>query len=121
MVQERPLTMRQQILAALSEGNMSSKEIADHLKCDVEKTKHMRPDLVKKGLIEEVGVRLNKDGKGTEKIWGLVQGGKKVKAVNAFDWRNWETQVHFSAREIAFSNSQFLNKKESRVIVYSRA
>ena len=121
MVQERPLTMRQQILAALSEGNMSSKEIAEHLKCDVEKTKHMRPDLVKKGLIEEVGVRLNKDGKGTEKIWGLVQGDKKVKAVNAFDWRNWETQVHFSAREIAFSNSQFLNKKESRVIVYSRA
>jgi hypothetical protein len=81
----------------------------------------MRPDLVKKGLIEEVGTRLNKDGKGTEKIWGLIQGGKKVEAVNAFDWRNWETKAHFSKREIAYSNSQFLNKKESRVIVYSRA
>jgi len=121
MTEKQPITMRQQILAALAKGNMSSKEIADHLKCDLEKTKHMRPDLVRKGLIEEVGTRLNKDGKGLEKIWGLVKGGEKVKAVNAFDWRNWETQAHFSAREVAYSNSQFLNKKESRVIVYSRA
>ena len=120
-MKEKAPTMRQQIVAALAKGHMSSKELADYLKCDLEKTRHMRPDLVKKGLIEEVGTRLNKDGKGTEKIWGLVQVGKKVKAVNAFDWRNWETQAHFSAREIAYSNSQFLNKKESRVIVYSRA
>jgi len=98
---------------------MSSKELATQIKCHVESLKHIRGDLVKKGQIAEVGERLGAGGHGKEKVWGLVK--TKPKAVNAFDWRNWETQAAYSAREIAYSNSLFNNKAERRVIVYSRA
>ncbi|CAB4123453.1 hypothetical protein UFOVP43_34 [uncultured Caudovirales phage] len=118
MVQNRP-AIREQILKALAEGHMSSKEIAAKLKSTLEKTKHVRAEMVKQGLIVEIGSRLNKDGKGTEKIWGLVA--ERRKAINAFDWRNWETEAHYTVREIAYSPSLFHAKTEKRVIVYSRA
>ena len=118
MVQKRN-TIRDQILAALTEGPMSSKELATQIKCHVESLKHIRGDLVKKGQIAEVGERLGAGGHGKEKVWGLVKA--KTKAINAFDWRNWEPQANYSAREIAYSHSQFANRTEKRVIVYSRA
>ena len=118
MVQKRN-TIREQILAALTEGPKSSKEIAAIIKCHVESIKHIRGNLVKNGQIEEVGERLGSGGHGKEKVWGLVK--PKTKTTNAFDWKNWEPQANYSAREIAYSNSQFHNKTEKRVIVYSRA
>ena len=98
---------------------MSSKELAEKIKCHVESLKHIRGDLVKKGLIAEVGERSGNGNHGVQKVWGLVT--EKPKTTNAFDWRNWEPQANYSAREIAYSNSQFHNKTEKRVIVYSRA
>ena len=116
---QKSLTIRSKILEALAEGQLSSKEIAARINCHVQAIKKIRSDLIEKGQIEEVGYRLGEKGVGREKIWGLVK--VKPKAVNAFDWRNWQSEAMFSAREIAYSNSQFLNRKETRVIVYSRA
>lgn len=118
MVQERK-TIREQILSALAKGPMSSKELAKIIKCHGESLKNNRAKMVAEGLIQEVGERPGANGFGTEKIWGLVV--TKSKAKNAFDWRNWETQANYSAREIAYSHSQFANRTEKRVIVYSRA
>jgi predicted ArsR family transcriptional regulator len=118
MVQERK-TIREQILSALSQGPLSSKELAKKIKCHSETIKNNRAKLISDGLIQEVGQKLGQNGFGMEKIWGLTT--PKTKAVNAFDWRNWETQANYSAREIAYSHSQFVKKTEKRVIVYSRA
>jgi hypothetical protein len=118
MVQKRN-TIREQILAALAEGPLSSKEIATKINSHVEAIKKIRADLMHKGQIEVVGQRLGNKGVGSEKIWALTK--VKPKAINAFDWRNWQSEPMFSAREIAYSNSQFLNRTEKRVIVYSRA
>lgn len=117
MVQKRN-TIREQILAALANGPLSSQEIAKQINSNVNSIKHVRSDMVKKGQIKEVGAKFSTSF-GTIKMWGLVDA--KPKAKNAFDWRNWEPQANYSAREIAYSNSQFLNKTEKRVIVYSRA
>lgn len=118
MVQKRN-TIREQILEALAEGHMSSKEIAAHINCHVQAIKKVRSDLIEKGQIEEVGYRLGDKGVGREKIWGLVKA--KPKAVNAFDWQNWASPSMYSARELAYSNASYANRKEPRVIVYSRA
>ena len=118
MVQKRN-TIREQILAALTEGPMSSKELTKKINCHPESIKDIRGKLVKEDLVKEVGQMLGNKGVGCEKIWGLVKA--KPKAVNAFDWRNWQSEAMFSAREIAYSNSQFYNRTEKRVIVYSRA
>ena len=80
---QKSLTIRFQILAALAEGHMSSKEIASRINCHVQAIKKIRSDLIEKGQIEEVGYRLGDKGVGREKIWGLVK--VKPKAVNAFD------------------------------------
>ena len=98
---------------------MSSKELAKKIKCHGESLKNNRAKLVVEGLIEEVGERPGANGFGIEKVWGLVT--VRPKAKNAFDWQNWETEANYSAREIAYSHSQFANKREKRVIVYSRA
>jgi hypothetical protein len=117
MVQTRN-TIRQQILEALANGPLSSQDIAKQINCHVNSIKHIRLDMVKKGQIKEVGAKFSSSF-GTIKMWGLVDA--KPKAKNAFDWRNWEPQANYSAREIAYSNSLFNNKTERRVIVYSRA
>ena len=98
---------------------MSSKELTKKINCHPESIKDIRGKLVKEDLVKEVGQMLGNKGVGCEKIWGLVKA--KPKAVNAFDWRNWQSEAMFSAREIAYSNSQFYNRTEKRVIVYSRA
>lgn len=117
MVQTRN-TIREQILEALANGPLSSQDIAKQIDCHVNSIKHIRLDMVKKGQIKEVGAKFSTSF-GTIKMWGLVDA--KPKAKNAFDWRNWEPQAKFSSREIAYSNSQFANRVEKRVIVYSRA
>jgi hypothetical protein len=117
MVQTRN-TIREQILEALANGPLSSQDIAKQIDCHVNSIKHIRLDMVKKGQIKEVGAKFSTSF-GTIKMWGLVDA--KLKAKNAFDWRNWEPQAKFSSREIAYSNSQFANRVEKRVIVYSRA
>ena len=98
---------------------MSSKEIATQINCHMEAIKKIRADLMNKGQIEAIGSRPGAKGVGLEKIWALVK--VKPKPTNAFDWRNWQSEAMFSAREIAYSNSQFYNRTEKRVIVYSRA
>ena len=119
MVQKRN-TIREQILAALAEGPLSSKEIAEKINSNMDSIKHIRGDLVKKGQIEEVGYKFADGSFGNIKVWGLVKQ-QKVVAKNAFDWRNWETKCHQNKREIAYSNSLFNSKSEKRLIVYSRA
>jgi hypothetical protein len=117
MVQERK-SNRDKILEALSKGHLSSKQINALIPAHIETIKKIRIQLVKDGLIEQVGEQMGEKGVGLEKIWALKN--TKPKAVNAFDWRNWETQAHFSKRELAYSN-RHNDMKEKRVIVYSRA
>ena len=116
---QKSLTIRFKILEALAEGQLSSKEIAARINCHVQAIKKIRSDLIEKGQIEEVGYRLGDKGVGREKIWGLVK--VKPKAVNAFDWQNWASPSMYLARELAYSNASYANRKEPRVIVYSRA
>lgn len=118
MVQRRK-TIREQILSALSEGPLSSKELSKKIQGHSESVKHNRTKLVEENLVQEVGERTGANGFGTEKVWALVT--IRPKAKNAFDWQNWKTEANYSAREIAYSHSQFNNKREKRVIVYSRA
>ena len=118
MVQKRN-TIREQILEALAEGHMSSKELTKKINCHPESIKDIRGKLVKENLIKEVGHVLGNKGVGCEKIWGLVKA--KPKAVNAFDWQNWASPSMYSARELAYSNVSYANRKEPRVIVYSGA
>lgn len=61
---QKSLTIRSQILAALANGPMSSKELSLQIKGHVESLKHIRSDLVTKGQIEEVGYRLGNKGVG---------------------------------------------------------
>jgi hypothetical protein len=77
----------------------------------------LRP-MLSEELIEVKGLKPLDRGFGNERIFGLAV--KKI-AVNAFDWRNLDTPPLFSARDIQFGGSLKLDKKEDRVVVYSRA
>lgn len=109
---------REKILAALTNGPRTTAQLMEELSLSKSAANYYRKHLEKDGLVEEKGTKALNQGFGCETIWGLVA---KKKATNAFDWRNWETQCHQSAREIAFSHSLFERKNDNRVIVYSKA
>jgi hypothetical protein len=109
---------RENILAALAHGPRTTAQLMEELDISKSAANYYRKHLEKDGLVEGKGTKALDQGFGCETIWGLVTA---KKAINAFDWRNWETQCHQSAREIAFSHSQFERKNDGRVIVYSRA
>jgi hypothetical protein len=109
---------KKQILDILTTGNRTANQLMVELNlCKGQVNSCIRP-LLAQGLIEVKGMNPLPRGFGAERIFGLYE--KKV-AVNAFDWRNWETQCHQSKREIAYSNSLFDKRNDNRVIVYSKA
>jgi len=109
---------RENILAALAHGPRTTAQLMEELGVSKSAANYYRRQLEKDGLIEEKGTKALDRGFGCETIWGLVVA---KKAVNAFDWRNWETQCHQSAREIAFNNRNHVPRTDGRVIVYSKA
>jgi DNA-binding Lrp family transcriptional regulator len=115
MVQKTRLT----VLAAFGKAPISISDIMRETMLTKAKVRFYRKKLFDEGLIEQVGVRDLERGFGSEALWDLVKA--KPKAINAFDWRNWETQCHTSKREQAYSVSQFERRHDGRVIVYSKA
>ena len=111
-------TPKEKISAALAKGSKTTTQLMAELNFSKSQCNRFRRSLQLENLIEEKGTKALDQGFGVETIWGLVA---KKKAINAFDWRNWETQCHQSAREIAFSNSLYERKQDGRVIVYSKA
>ena len=109
---------REKVLAAFDDGPMTTAQLMAQLKFSKSQVNHHRRTLELENLIEEKGTKPLDRGFGVETIWGLVTA---KKAVNAFDWRNWETQCHTSKREMAYSVSQFDRRNDGRVIVYSKA
>jgi hypothetical protein len=109
---------RDKILAAITARDMTTAMLMDELKLSKTQCNHHRRALVLDKLVEEKGKKTLDRGFGFETIWGLVVA---KKAVNAFDWRNWETECHTSKREQAYSVSQFDRRNDGRVIVYSKA
>ena len=109
---------RDKILAAITNGPMTTAQLMTELNLSKTQCNHHRRALVLEKIVEEKGTKPLDRGFGHETIWGLVVA---KKAVNAFDWRNWETQCHTSKREQAYSVSQFDRRNDGRVIVYSKA
>ena len=107
---------RDKILAAFDIGPMTTAQLMSELNLTKTQCNHHRRALVFEKLVEEKGTKLLDRGFGSETIWGLVT---VKKAVNAFDWRNWETQCHTSKREMAYSVRP--PRTDGRVIVYSKA
>ena len=109
---------REKILASFANGPMTTAQLMAELNLSKTQCNHHRRALVLEKIVEEKGIKPLDRGFGNETIWGLVVA---KKAVNAFDWRNWETQCHTSKREQAYSVSQFDRRNDGRVIVYSKA
>ena len=107
---------REKILAAITTRHMTTAQLMADLNLSKTQCNHHRRALVLEKLVEEKGTKLLDRGFGSETIWGLVT---VKKAINAFDWRNWETQCHTSKREMAYSVRP--PRTDGRVIVYSKA
>jgi len=114
MVQER----KNRILAAFIDGDKTTNDLIKQFGLSKGQVNACLRPLMAEELIEVKGLKPLDRGFGNERIFGLAV---KKKAINAFDWRNWETQCHQSKREIAYSNSLFDKRNDSRVIVYSKA
>lgn len=117
------MTTREMILKALKSGPKSSTQLVEMTNSSKENVYEVRRTLMRQGLVLKCGqVKTLNAGTGWEGVYCLTeQNVKKVKAKNAFDWRNWESQAGYSERELAYSSASYLNRKETRVIVYSRA
>ena len=114
MVQEQ----KKRIFAAFNDGHKTTNDLMKQFALSKGQINVCLRELVAEELIEVKGFNPLARGYGNERIYGLAV---KKKAINAFDWRNWETQCHVSKREIAYSNSLFDKRNDSRVIVYSKA
>ena len=117
------MSTRDEILKALQDGPKSSSQLVSITGLSKSSVNDMRRTLMRHKLVVKCGeVKTLNGGVGMEGVYCLTAAlvEKKV-AKNAFDWRNWEPQAAYSERELAYSNASFLNRKESRVIVYSRA
>jgi predicted ArsR family transcriptional regulator len=109
---------KKQILDCLATGGKTVNELTSELALSKGQVNFCLRPLLAQELIEVKGLKPLDRGFGNERIFGLYE---KKKAINAFDWRNWETQCHQSAREIAYSHSAFDKRNDGRVIVYSKA
>jgi hypothetical protein len=107
---------REKILAAITRGPMTTAQLMADLNLSKTQCNHHRRALVLEKIVEEKGIKALDRGFGSETIWGLVVA---KKAINAFDWRNWETECHVSKREMAYSVRP--PRGDGRVIVYSKA
>ena len=117
------MSTKDDILKALQDGAKSSSQLLAITGASKSAVNDNRRTLMRYKLVVKCGeVKTPNGGAGMEGVYCLTAAlvEKKV-AKNAFDWRNWESQAGYSPRELAYSNASFLNKKESRVIVYSRA
>jgi hypothetical protein len=109
---------KKQILDCLATGDKTTNDLMAELALSKGQVNACLRPMLAEELIEVKGQKPLDRGFGNERIFGLAV--KKI-AINAFDWRNWETQCHASKREIAYSNSLFDKRNDSRVIVYSKA
>lgn len=117
------MSTRDKILKALQSGPKTSSQLVEATAGSRSSVNDVRRALMRHKLVVKCGeVKTMNRGTGYEGVYCLITDivEKKV-AKNAFDWRNWEPQAAYSARELAYSNASFLNRKEARVIVYSRA
>jgi len=117
------MNIKDKIVESLMDGPKTSSELIKLTNSSKSSVSDMRRTLMRHGLVEKCGeIRTNNGGTGYEGVYCLVVNKlQKKEAINAFDWRNWNSPPMYSERELAYSNSSFLNRKETRVIVYSRA
>lgn len=117
------MTIKDRLLETLSTGPKTSSQLVDAAKSTRRTVNDVRRTLMRHKIIEKCGeVKTLNRGTGYEGVYCMItEKPEKKVAKNAFDWRNWEPQAGYSARELAYSYSSFTNKKESRLIVYSRA
>lgn len=117
------MNTKEKILKALQSGPKTSSQLVDFTGTNKSTVNDNRRALMRHKLIVKCGEKKTLGGgTGYEGVYCLTtEFVEKKVAKNVFDWRNWEPQAGYSARELAYSSSLFLNKKESRVIVYSRA
>lgn len=109
---------KKQILAAFAEGHKTTNDLMLELGLSKGQVNACLRQLLAEELIDVKGLNPLPRGFGYERIFGLLE---KKTAINAFDWRNWETQCQQSKRDIAYSNSLFDRRNDGRVIVYSKA
>jgi len=109
---------KKQILDCFATGDKTANDLMAELALSKGQVNACLRPLLAQELIEVKGLNPLPRGFGNERIFGLLV---KKTAINAFDWKNWETQCHASRREIAYSHSLFDKRNDSRVIVYSKA
>jgi hypothetical protein len=109
---------KKQILDCLTTGNKTTNDLMVELALSKGQVNACLRPMLAEEMIEVKGQKPLDRGYGNERIFGLYE---RKKAINAFDWKNWETLCHASKREIAYSNALFDKRNESRVIVYSKA
>jgi hypothetical protein len=116
------MTSKERLLAELAKGALTPTQMAEKLGLPKSTIGDLKKILMRNKQIERCGTRRTDKGTGYEGLYCLVvEKPVKPKPKNAFDWRNLDTPPLFSARDIQFGGSLKLDKKEDRVVVYSRA
>lgn len=117
------MNIKEKILQSLVDGPKTSSQLIKLTNSSKSSVSDMRRTLMRHGLVKKCGeTATNNGGTGYEGVYCLVVNKiQKKEAINAFDWRNWNSPPMYSERELAYSYASFANKKEGRVIVYSRA
>jgi hypothetical protein len=116
------MTAKDKVLAALANGAMTPTQMAEKLGLSKSTIGDVKKVLMRTKQIERCGTCRTAKGTGYEGLYALVvEKPPRPKAKNAFDWRNLDTPPLFTAKDIPFGINTNMNKKEDRVVVYSRA